>query len=597
MIDISGKIINNTYIIKSLIFETDFIQRWEVKAIFSPNSFFFDLVKDKKDSMRIYKNKDSLSEILAMLQGIRNAYLLKTIEFGLYEDRFFSVQQKITGISLSEIETANFNFQENTVIKMMDKLGLCLLSFEWRGLTHNLLSEYSIWIPSNIDNIGILYFNDTFLSYQLIYSKFPVDGFFKSTPSCYCSNFYREEKYHSGSSNDLFAFGSIFYKLITGRDPFAAATVIELSEQQNKSDIDLDLIKNVKIRDFISRFFELPRQFKSIEEMYDNFEKTFLNELSGKVLKRNRENSPNQDSIDVYNDYTDDSIKNNEGLEVVQEVEDLLDDVIIETNRTFKSKSLKKAVSSVVKTVFGFFKRFRKAIVSQKNQDHSQENTDAQESRGEYNMNGELPSGDLKHSRTNPDPERLRKLFTELTSHFSDSGKKKKNKDLDREKYNNKSRQIQNHRAIASSPVKIDKVRKIPESLSDGKITESIGYEAAENQNRDNPLLTYLLRESNYVSKEYRDIDKTSETSGSEGVQSHSPGKIIENSLSVNAETGKKEIIHSSLSETEEENDRTESHFNNDLVKKTVEESAVRKQKGLLSIIRILFKKFLKLFK
>ncbi len=124
--DLTGKVINNTCIVRTLIKDEEFLQRWEAKAIFSLNTFFLDFFKDKDCSTKLAKQMNKLSEKLVLLQSISNQSVLKVIEMGEYNNCIYSTQQKSSGRSLYDYFNANTVFSEDISIKIVNNIINCI---------------------------------------------------------------------------------------------------------------------------------------------------------------------------------------------------------------------------------------------------------------------------------------------------------------------------------------------------------------------------------------------------------------------------------------------------------------------------------------
>lgn len=451
--ELKGQGINNTYIVKSLIEETEFIQRWETGAVFSPNTFYLDLVKSEKLSRMILDRSDVISEKLMNLQNIRNHSLLRTIEFGEYNKCFFTIQQKITGTNLYGIFDDGKKLSSRIIIKIMNDLLTLLVAFENRGICHNLLSSRSLWFPENFEVLGSVFISDTLLFYLLSFSSIDIKSHFNNLDPCISTGGISGNEYISDMKNDLFSFGSIFYYLITGGNIF-----------QNKDEIDYSLIPDISTRNFLHQLLGKEMKIQTATELRESFTSVFEKELSIKQTEIVRDYSSSEVRMYSTNlkNITYESFKKTE-IDMVEEdvefielfEEDSVDSPSVSDKVNIVRKTPVEFAHNIVKTVFGFFSRFGRNIsksAKEKNRNITGVEKNPRNSK-EINNSIKSPTGDLQHVNDNQSETRLRKIFKDLASHYTIKHKKRitnaavKNLEFNR-RNSNLSDQIDNHEEI-----------------------------------------------------------------------------------------------------------------------------------------------------
>lgn len=442
IMNLTGQGINNTYIVKSLVEETEFLQRWETSTVFSPNTFYLDLVKSEKLSQKIFNRSEEISKKLMTLQDIRNHSLLRTIEFGSYKNCFFTIQQKITGTDLQGIFNDNKKLSKKVILKIMNDLSSCLLAFEKRGLSHNLLSFRSVWFPENFDALGSAFISDTLLFCLMSFSNVDIESHFKEFDPCISLGSNSGNKYDSNIKNDLYSFGFIFYYLITGGKTF-----------QNKEEIDFSLIEDDSVKKIIIQILGKDMKFQSALELRESFLLVFEKELYVKQTYIERDYSSSEATMYSTNlkNISYEGSKKTDSESVAEEIE------LIEL---FEEESVQKRNPSefaqkMVNTVFGFFSRFRRSgrkAGSTNKSTPSGSNTVSMD-QSEYTNSTISPTGDMQHKNDNLSGTRLKKLFRDLSSHYAKNDKKirisrtEKNLDFNR-RDSSLTNQVDNHEEI-----------------------------------------------------------------------------------------------------------------------------------------------------
>ncbi|WP_171832186.1 hypothetical protein [Oceanispirochaeta sp. M1] len=398
--DLSGEVINNTYIIKSLITKSNFAQRWEAKAIYSPNTFYFDLILGEKYNQNLIKNKSKLSEKLVNLREIQNPHILKTIEYGEYKNQLYSVQQKISGISLSE----ESNYTTANILRIMKTFALCLMDIEAKGLSHNLLSMQSIWVPQG-NEMGSLFIGDLLL-FDLLSLADGNIGSHLSIPEPYINfNSYSENVYRSDYRNDLYSFGAIFYKLVSKVAPYKADSYEVMEKLQKKGSVDISSISNQNIVDFIYPLLTSRSKYPSVRDMYEDFQELFENQISMKTIDDIRMYTSAEESIYSSNVKIDN--------QVIDELETISEVVSTGKNEPDKENKV-KSILNKIKTIFGFITRYRK----RSNRIKKIKKTGFGSKHIKSNL--ETPTGEMGYKNITSDKKRLLNIFSKLASHFSD---------------------------------------------------------------------------------------------------------------------------------------------------------------------------------
>ena len=488
--NLTGKVINNTFIIKDLIDESDFMERWEAKAIFSPNTFFFDLVKSRKYSKNILKKKDLLSKKLLVSRAISNPFVLKTIEFGEYNNHFYYVQQKVSGKNLFELEKDDFRVSQSTALIMMKNLLLCLKEFERLSLFHNLLTPRSIWISDNYRS-GSIYIGDTFLFLIMSLAQINLDKHFNEPDSCIFYQSYSDGIYKSNHLNDLHSFSTLFYKLIIGRSPYYAASFDELKELQKSGNIDLGPVSNENIKFFLSPELGKNIKFPTIESVYNEYQRIFGEQLDKKAISDERVYTSAGDSI--HSDEIQDKVI------IAEELEEVVDETSGESETTTNS-SIKNRVDRIFRTVFGFLDRFRGRKRGRKK---GKANSIKFSVQGRDQLH-EVSTGYMDYSHERPDPERLKRLLEEMASHFkSDYIESRTNIHIDPKKYD--AFRLQQRKKDQSNRNERESVWTLRENSASGEgVGRVMGPKSKYTKANPNPLLRYLLKESSYISHEYK---------------------------------------------------------------------------------------------
>lgn len=418
--NLTGKEINNAYIIRSLVEENEFYERWESGAVFSPNTFFFDILRNESLSERILKKSDVISSKLMQLQSVRNPLFLRTIEYGDYKGQVFIIQQKITGITLEEVFSIRESLHPVIILKIMDSLTAGVRALERYGLSHNMLTPRSLWFPENFDALGSVFVNDILLHDLLSLSESDPLAIFPGTGS-----FLEEQK---GIGNDLYSLGMIFRYLVTGG---------------KSGDVE-----DGPVARFIDRLTGKKDPFATASQMRDAFTDQFEKKLSGRLDEVKREYLYSQETLfsataspHYSGDTADEEDDEVEILEEIDETEDI--EEFTDPERGVRNRTVLDRAKDIVKTIFGFFSRFGRGDGGSRRKKGS-----VREKLGSWIPGGGRsrfgsPSGDLQHKNDGYSSERLQKLFQEMASHFTGYGRDDKDRvyfsDMDFNRQNEKS--------------------------------------------------------------------------------------------------------------------------------------------------------------
>jgi tetratricopeptide (TPR) repeat protein len=203
------------------------IDRYEIKELF--NRAFGDVYRAyDRETRREVALKEVVyavdPELFARFRAkgyfdLRHLYIATAYDFAGGSRNFYLVRELVEGKTLKQmlVEEAPFTVPERKL--MLFKIALGLQYAHDQGLIHGSINPYNVMVLAD-GTIKIVDFGIDLLKRQ----KFPP-GFPDLIPYMAPELIIGGE---AGEATDLFAFGAVGYQLMTGRHPFAGASIEEV---------------------------------------------------------------------------------------------------------------------------------------------------------------------------------------------------------------------------------------------------------------------------------------------------------------------------------------------------------------------------------